>query len=116
MVSELTKLLGETTWFKKSGHDRITSMDNKGRIGQLKRKPDTNSTTTPKSVHFVDQTPEMEMAAGLRELFPRLEPTVGFFVICDPPRSIPSHHPMEWRSFWEARGLYNMLLGRRTAP
>ena len=80
MVSELTKLLGETTWFQKSRHDRITSMDNKGRIGQLKRKPDTNSTTTPKSVHFVDQTPEMEMAAGLRELFPRLEPTVGFFV------------------------------------
>ena len=55
-----------------------------------------NTTPTPRSVLFVDQTPGGELASRLRELFTRLEPTLGFFVkvVERPGRSLQGLFPL----------------------
>ena len=68
-----TKLIGKTTWFKKRGAG--CTKDKQGGGKQRNGSTNINSTTTstPKSVLFVDQTPGGGLATSLRELFTRLE-------------------------------------------
>ena len=78
-----TKLTGKSTWFKKrrgnQQEDQLGSSkgDNGKRAkGALKKR----SEEPPSTVLFVEQTPNGELAARLRELLRRLEPTLGFGV------------------------------------
>ena len=76
-----TKLIGKSSWFKRKGGQKI-DWYKMGEGQQKKRKNEkvrkVTTTTTPKSVLFVDQTPGGELAIRMRELFSRIEPTVGF--------------------------------------
>ena len=73
-----TKLIGKTTWFKKKG--QRAERTKKGGQRRGAKSSSDNTTPTPRSVLFVDQTLGGELASRLRELFTRLEPTLGFFV------------------------------------
>ena len=76
-----TKLIGKSSWFKKKGGQKVDwyGMKDGQRGGRKKGKVrKINTTTTPKSVLFVDQTPGGELACRMRELFNRIEPTIGF--------------------------------------
>ena len=73
-----TKLVGKSTWFKGRG---ANSKKVGGTTGKRSKKEGGRTTTsTPRSVLFVDYTPGGELAARLRELILRLEPTIGFSV------------------------------------
>ena len=77
-----TKLIGKSSWFKRKGGRKVDwygmkdGQNGGGRKGKVRRK--VNTTTTPKSILFVDQTPGGELACRMRELFTRIEPTIGF--------------------------------------
>ena len=94
-----TRLIGKSTWFKRRKGNK--KMEPHGRGNQVGANRSSNTTTTtpptnPKSVLFVDQTPGGELASKLRELFMRLEPTVGFFVkvVERPGRSLQGLFPL----------------------
>ena len=74
------KLVGKSTWFKKrkkQGALEDSKNDRKGGKGAARR---SNPGSTPCTVLFVEQTPRGELAHRLRELFQRLEPTLGFSI------------------------------------
>ena len=78
------KLLGRTTWFKSKGGSKKKDLyGSQGGVKKSKpsrREQPRDSTPTPRSVLFVEQTPGGELAVRLRELFTRLAPTLGFYV------------------------------------
>ena len=93
------KLLGKSSWFKKKGGRSKDDYGSKrGGPGSKPRGKEEQvaSSTTPRSVIFVEQTPGGELAAKLRELFMRLEPTVGFYikVVEKTGRSLMSQFPL----------------------
>ena len=73
------KLVGKSTWFKKRSSGNTGSTDKK-----TGRARGARNTTTmgpaPSTVLFVEQTANGELAMRLREMFKRLEPTLGFTV------------------------------------
>ena len=76
--------MGKSSWFRKrrnrAKEDKYGGQQ-KGRGAKDKREEgEKNTTPTPTSVLFVEQTPGGELASRLRELFVRLVPTVGFYV------------------------------------
>ena len=77
-----TKLSGKTTWFRKTRKDNVDkkTMKNKGEDRRRKEEDKISNTCTPRSVLFVEQTHGGELAMRLRELFQRLEKTVGFLI------------------------------------
>ena len=99
-----TKLIGKTTWFKKrkGGAEKDWYGKKGARRGGDKKSRETDTTTTaPKTVIFVEQTPGGELAKRLRELFKRLEGTVGFYikVVERAGRSVRSLFPLN--NLWE---------------
>ena len=93
------KLLGKSSWFKKRGgrkKDWYGSKGGRGKEVPKKREPQKTPISTPRSVLFVEQTPGGELAAKLRELFIRLEPTLGFYVkvVEKTGRSLMSQFPL----------------------
>ena len=100
-----TKLTGKSSWFKKKKGVKKSYYDEDKGAGNTRRKNvggnNTTPTPTPKTVMFVDQTPGGELAAKLRELFLRLEPTVGFYVkvVEKTGRSLRSMFPLN--SLWD---------------
>ena len=78
------KLLGRANWFKSKGSSQKENLygSRRGPKGSNQKKmgaPEVQS-PAPRSVLFVEQTPGGELAQRLRELFVRLEPTVGFYI------------------------------------
>ena len=74
------KLLSKANWFRSSSKE-----DNKLKVttgGANKNKKEqrkvTDDSLRTRSVLFVEQTPQGELASQLRELMARLEPTLGF--------------------------------------
>ena len=73
-----TKLTGKNMWLKKK---RLSKKDwyrdDKGAGSRRRNDQGRSNTTTPtpRAVLFVDQTPGGELAARLRTLFIRIEPT-----------------------------------------
>ena len=79
-----TKLLGKSSWFRKGGESKKKDWYKGGKQRSKKRTSRQNRKeapqSTPRTVLFVEQTPGGELAARLRKLFQRLEPTVGLYV------------------------------------
>ena len=99
-----TKLLGKSTWFKKQGGDKKdwygAKVRGEGRKGK-KDEEQTPTSTAPSSVLFLEQTPGGELASRLKDLFRRLEKTVGFGVrvVERSGRSLQSMFPLN--KLWE---------------
>ena len=72
------KLIGKTTWFKQK-KTKLEGAANKKSKGARKSIPAVRG-STPSTVIFVEQTPQGELAQRLRDLFQRLEPTLGFTI------------------------------------
>ena len=71
------KLLGKTSWFRKSGGaGKVTKNQKKG--GASGGSSGKRTEYPIRSVLFVEQTPGGELASKLRELLARLEPLLGF--------------------------------------
>ena len=74
-----TRLLGKANWYKK----RRTEKEDKPKKGGRKqgaRRTQQHSQTAPRTVLFVEQSPNGGLATCLRELLARLEPILGFKV------------------------------------
>ena len=61
-------------WYTEGSNGRPRSKHDSKRMGG------EDKTTTPRLVMFVEQTPGGELAKRIRELFTRIEPTVGSYV------------------------------------
>ena len=76
-----TKLLGKSSWFKKTGNRNNREVGGTKSKGGRRSEEDQNvSLAPPRSVIFIEQTENGELATRLRELFVRLEKTVGFTI------------------------------------
>ena len=104
------KLIWKTTWFKtkRRGQNEDKNDINKKKKGGAEDRGADGSRnniplSTPRSVLFVGQTPGGELASQLRELFTRLEPTVGFYikVVESTGQSLQSLFPLN--KLWEER-------------
>ena len=83
LLSLVRKLIGRTTWFRskrKGNKKELYGNRNGAKPGLGGAKGSTGTSLTQRSVLFVQQTPGGELAMRLRELFLRLEPTVGFYI------------------------------------
>ena len=94
-----TKLLGSATWFKKRGspaNRKDTLGKKRSRINRGGKGAGNTIASAPRSVLFVEQTPGGELASRLKELFRRLEPTLGFWlkVVERTGRSLQSNFPL----------------------
>ena len=75
------KLVGKSTWFKKTKNKGRENENKKGGDKMGAKKVQRGSKPrTPSTVLFVEQTPGGELAQRLRELFTSMEPTIGFAI------------------------------------